>query len=190
MKKTLMVFLGLCALAGWSGCRGELGYWVDPETETELNQKIWCGDRLCTWSVREGEARPVRTWHDLDPSIRLVGPRVRLSRDDTLTTAGKVCASFQIHLQSPPLTSVRLEVDLGSDGTIDRSEPLRQRDNYAKASHYPSVFRDSLPREIAGTASAGQPARLWFVKEGAEDADIFPHFVTLGACPPPVDAGP
>ena len=47
-----------------------------------LPQRLWCGDKLCTWSVEEGEAHPAPTWHELDPEVRLAGPTVRLSRVD------------------------------------------------------------------------------------------------------------
>jgi hypothetical protein len=187
LRLPLLGLITFLATAGPSACRGELGYYV-PSNEPAPDQKLWCSDRLCLWSVQEGEARPARSWHDLDPALSLVGPRVRLSRDDSLS-AGKTCLFFRIDLQAPVGTSVRLEVDRDRDGTMDFSETLMRGYNLAEYWDTPPHFSEIRAREVPGTGAEGQPARVWLVKEGPDDAELYPRYVSLRACPPPVDAG-
>jgi len=176
-------------LALTTGCRAELGYGLGPSGPPK-DQKLWCEGRLCRWSVQEGEARPVQTWHELDPALALIGPRVRLSRDDTVA-AGKSCLFFIIRLDAPEGTSVRLEVDRGADGTVELSETLHPGDTSAEGwDGFLTRFPDDNPREIPGVGSAGEPTRLWIVKEGPGDVQLYPRYVSLHDCPPRADAGP
>ncbi len=171
--------------------RADLGYALPPSGPVR-DQKLWCGGSLCRWSVEEGQARPTRVWHDLDPALALVGPRVRLWQDQTVS-ANRLCLYFNVSVSVPERTRVRLEVDRDSDGAIDFSETLHGGDNSAEdfGPQYRSAFKDDDPREIPGPGNPGQPSRVWMVKEGPDDVETYPRYVTLDACPPPVvDAGP
>ncbi len=56
------------------GCGGE----VDLIRDSSFD--LWCGDRLCSWSVDQGSAVSIPTWHDSDRGVQLEGDPVVLSQ--------------------------------------------------------------------------------------------------------------
>jgi hypothetical protein len=154
-------------------------------------QKLWCGEELCRWTVEEGEAHPVRTWHELDPEVRLSGPTVRLSRIDTIPPDAKLCATFDVWVRAPEGASVRFEVDLAGDGTVEHSEALKAGRNVVFSDVDPDWPSPYDPRTIPGSPSGAASARVSLVKSGPGDVELYPTYVRLRACPvPPRDAGP
>ena len=160
-------------------------------------QKLWCGQQLCRWIVEDGAVQPVRTWHELDPEVRLTGPTARLSRIDTVPTNAKLCAWFEIWVRGPAENSLVFEVDLANDGTVEHREALRRGHNVAATIYavvldfIPPVRPSFAPRPIPGSPTADPTARLSLLKTEAGDIDINPIFVRLRACPADSpDAGP
>jgi hypothetical protein len=186
MKETMKAASGFLLPAVLTGCTVLLPSTIEGEA-----QKLWCGDALCRWSVEEGEAHPVRTWHELDPEVRLSGPTARLSRVDTIPPGARLCATFDVWVRAPEGASVRFEVDLAGDGTVEHSEALKSGQNvvFSDADRgWPSAYD---PRIIPGSPSGAASARLSLVKSGPGDVELYPVYVRLRACPvPPPDAGP
>jgi hypothetical protein len=183
-------FLASAALIGCGGV-------TSPSTIDGQAQKLWCGQQLCRWMVEDGTVQPVRTWHELDPEVRLTGPTVRLSRIDAVPTDARLCAWFEIWVRGPAENSLVFEVDLANDGTVEYSEMLRRGHNVAATSYsvvldyLPAVRHSFAPRPISGSPTAQPSARLSLVKTGVEATEINPIFVRLRACPPDSpDAGP
>jgi hypothetical protein len=153
------------------------------------SQRLWCGDKLCRWSVETGQARPEATWSTLDPDVRLSGTLARLSRLDPIPTGIPLCVQFGLNVNTPAGTSVRLDVDLGDDGSVEKSYPLAFGTNSARELEplfrYPGAHSAG---PLPGSPPTAGTARLHRVKEGPDDALLFLSRVVLGECPA-ADAG-
>ena len=157
-------------------------------------QKLWCGERLCRWTVDAGAIRRVTTWHELDPEVGLAGPIVRLSRIDAIPHGTKLCAVIAVNVGELSDNRVRLEVDLADDGAVELSQPLERGGNetYSEGEPFAERFPELYPVwPIAGTPGPATSARVSLVKEGPSEVVIRPLHVNLRACQPlPADAGP
>ena len=162
--------------------------------QTDDFQKLWCGERLCRWTVDAGEVRRVTTWHELDPEVGLSGPLARLSRIDAVPAGAKLCAVIEVDVGELADNRLRLEVDLADDGTVELSQPLERGGNqtYQEGEPLAARFPEWYPVwPIAGTPGPATSARVSLVKEGPSDVLIRPLRINLRAClPPAADAGP
>jgi hypothetical protein len=153
------------------------------------SQRLWCGDKLCRWSVEAGQAHPEPTWSTLDADVRLSGTNARLSRLDTIPTGIPLCAQFGLNVDAPASTRVRLDIDLGDDGTVEKSYPLVYGSNSAR--EVEPLFRypgSHSAGPLPGSPTTTSSARLHLVKEGPDDAVLFLSRVVVGECPA-ADAG-
>jgi hypothetical protein len=166
-----------------SACLEDYGPWPSDD------QRLWCGDELCRWSVEVGQARPEPTWNELDPDVRLSGTMARLSRVDAIPTGIPLCVLFGVNVNVPEGTRVRLDVDLGDDGTVEKSYALAYGTNSARELEplfrYPGAHSAG---PLPGSPTTAGSARVHLVKEGPDDAVLFPSRVAVGECPAP-DAG-
>ena len=182
--------LGLAAtgLLAALGCDPE---WSYPNFQPR-SQRLWCGENLCDWSVIEGQAVKTTGWHERDPGVLLSGARASLSRltrvDAPEAGAQPLCLWFKLEAHTGEGTLLRLQVDLGDDGSVEHGEALRNGDNAA------SSFVDEGPpwgpRHLPAVGPSGAPARVVLSKEGPDDAYLFPTYIAFAPCPSrTLDAG-
>jgi hypothetical protein len=165
--------IGLLLLVFSSAAISSCGY--HPLSEGgDSPQKLWCGERLCDWSVEEGQAQPMASWHALDPAIRLKGAMARITRLDTLGFTGAACLAYSVYSLIQGNFSLRLDVDLGGDGKIERAKEIRGPRSDAPA---------FAPLEIPGEVADGGLVRASLTKEGSDDAAIYPLHLSFRPCP-------
>lgn len=87
-----------------------------PDFVDDAGFQIWCGERLCKWTLEEGDIARVSTWHDHDYGVELVGSPVLLSQD-----AQSIGGCIRVETVSSVAASaeVFVEVDTDGDGLID-----------------------------------------------------------------------
>jgi hypothetical protein len=180
--------LAVAGLLAALGCDPD---WSYPDFQPR-SQRLWCGEQLCEWSVIEGQAAKTTSWHDRDPGVRLSGARASLSRltrvDAPEAGAQPPCLWFQLEAHTDEGTSLRLQVDLGDDGSVEHGEVLKNGDNVASGfvDHGPPWG----PRHIPAVGPSGAPARVVLSKEGPADAYLFPSYIAFAPCPSrTIDAG-
>ena len=80
------------------------------------------GDRLCHWTLVDGEIRKAPTWHERDYGVELVGPHVTLAQRPDISSVP--CLEFKVIADIDPAASVHVELDFGADGSIEYSERI------------------------------------------------------------------
>lgn len=180
--------LAATLLLGFVACQSGEPF---PET-APADQRLWCGEKLCEWTVLEGQAGRSPGWHERDPGVRLSGTRAALSRRSQLEApAGDgppLCLWYQVHAKLGSGTSLQLQVDIGDDGSFEITEQLKHGLN--SASSFFEIGPPWGPRRLPPVPAAGSPARLTLLKQGAADVDLFPQYVAFAPCPSRlIDAG-
>jgi hypothetical protein len=156
------------------------------------SERLWCGEKLCEWTVIEGQAAKTPGWHDRDPGLLLSGVRAALSRVIRVQPpdagAQPPCLWFQLEAYAGEGTTMRLQVDLGDDGSIELGEALRNGPN--SASSFVDLGPPWGPRHLPAVGPSGAPARVVLSKEGPDDAYLFPSYIAFAPCPSrTIDAG-
>jgi hypothetical protein len=82
----------------------------------------WCGDRLCHWTLVDGEIAKAPTWHERDYGVELIGPQVTLTQQPDIHSVA--CLEFKVIADIDPAASVYLELDFLSDGTAEYTAQL------------------------------------------------------------------
>jgi hypothetical protein len=80
----------------------------------------WCGDRLCHWTLVEGDIAKAPTWHERDYGVDLIGPRVTLTQQPDIDSVG--CLEFKVIADIDPAASVYIELDFRADGSSEYRE--------------------------------------------------------------------
>lgn len=101
----------------------QMGAGCDPLV-LDSSFELWCGERLCAWSVDEGEIRRVPTWHEKDSGVELVGPAVRLSQRADLDENRAKCLRFELSADIADGATLALEMDFLDDGSVEYSQPV------------------------------------------------------------------
>lgn len=134
---------------------------------------IWCGDKLCAWTVESGDIKRVPTWHRSDFGVELVGDFVALSQ---VATKKASCLEVALQANADEGVSLTLELDFFDDGKVDYVQPLLS-DNWQTARHNitPPTYYEGL--------------RVRVVKRGAGRAVIARIRIATGTdCKdPPID---
>lgn len=128
--KTIFALAGLCVLA--AGCPLD----EDPGFDD------WCQDRLCHWSLAEGDIRKAPTWHERDLGVELVGTDVVLRQVANIDSTA--CLEFKVIADIDPAAAVYVEMDFLSDGTTE------YRERIPSASWRPLTFLVSAPTWYTG----------------------------------------
>lgn len=86
---------------------------------TDPGFDLWCGDRLCYWTLEKGDIEQVPTWIDGDDGVDLVGPDVAISQMTAVNSWDTDCIRFEMLANVEETAEVMLEADVFGDGTID-----------------------------------------------------------------------
>ena len=79
----------------------------------------WCGDKLCRWTLVDGQIAKAPTWHERDYGVELIGPTVTLAQQPNIDSVP--CLEFKVIADIDPAASVYLELDFRADGTTRQS---------------------------------------------------------------------
>jgi hypothetical protein len=82
----------------------------------------WCGDKLCHWTLVDGQIAKAPTWHERDYGVELVGPHVTLQQQPSIKSVA--CLEFKVIADIDPAADVSVELDFLSDGTPEWTERL------------------------------------------------------------------
>ncbi|MGN6106690.1 MAG: hypothetical protein ACTHU0_16405 [Kofleriaceae bacterium] len=91
---------------------------------------LWCGDRLCAWTVVRGDTRRTGTWHDGDPGVELVGDDAAIAQLSPVRSfpfgdqSPDDCIRFELVTHVEETAEAFLEIDLFGDGTVERTERM------------------------------------------------------------------
>ena len=80
---------------------------------------LWCGARLCAWTVETGTVAPSSTWHDGDLGVALVGDQASITQTAPLTSSDGTCVEFEMVTNIAADAEVHLQMDAFADGVID-----------------------------------------------------------------------
>ena len=128
---------------------------------------LWCGNKLCAWTVDQGQIRRVPTWHPSDFGVELVGDPVVISQSSAVTPDSVYCFHVEFQVDKDP--GVKLSLQLyANDVGLPASEKSMQSQNWV-----PNSF------DIEAYAS-NQTLRFAVRKAGAGRAVIATIFVTDG----------
>lgn len=133
---------------------------------------LWCGDALCAWTVERGSAVRVATWNEGDPGVGLLGEDSAIAQLTPVTSSDGTCIEFDLIANIDDNAQVKLNVDVGADGTVDLSEVI------PSANWKPLSFIIALQAPYAGV-------RFELAKQGAGNAvlaQINAKIADAGAC--------
>lgn len=88
------------------------------------NFQNWCGERLCDWTLEEGDYERVSTWHEGDYGVSFLQSPTTLSQAVPDTSLPSGCMRFEIvsHVESD--AEFRLELDFDDDGSVEVERTL------------------------------------------------------------------
>ncbi len=116
--KQLLALLA-CLLCGAATCESDL---ID-----DVGFQLWCGERLCSWDLEEGEVLKVSTWHNHDYGVELVGSPVLLSHQGSGSASSVL---FEVVSKVEPGAMVTVELDEDGDGGVDWVTPIPPSDDF------------------------------------------------------------
>ena len=119
-----MLGIAACALLVLGGFNDDVGCGPPPLTK-DPGFDIWCGKKLCAWSVSKGKIKRVPTWHRSEYGVELDGDPVVLSQ--LLVTAAR-CLQLNLQADKDDGVSLHLELDFMDDGTSEYNHALTSDD--------------------------------------------------------------
>ena len=128
LSRSPMLGVAACAmlvLGGWTdGCE-------PPPLTKDPGFDIWCGKKLCAWSVEKGKIKRVPTWHRSEYGVELDGDPVVLTQ---LLSTSATCLRLDLQAHKDDGVSLLLEMDFLDDGTSEYSHALTS-DGYSPVSY-------------------------------------------------------
>ena len=115
--RTLPTLLLLTAVAATSGGATDCGGIID-----DAGFDLWCGDRLCRWTLEKGQVAQAPTWHDGDHGVALLGAEVAIAQITEVETSDGACVGFDLVADVAADAEVDLEVDVFGDGRVEATE--------------------------------------------------------------------
>lgn len=138
MRNLHALLFGL-AIALTSGGATDCGQIID-----DAGFDLWCGDRLCRWTLEKGAIAPTATWHSGDDGVDMIGAEVALSQLTEVAANDGTCIAFDLVADVAADAEVTLEVDVYGDGTVDHVERIPTSD------WRPISFRLAMPERYQG----------------------------------------
>lgn len=171
----LPTLLFVAAVAVTSGGATDCGQIID-----DAGFDLWCGDRLCRWTLEKGAVEPASTWHDGDRGLAMIGADVAISQLTEVDAGDGHCVAFDLVADVADDAEVHLLVDVYGDGSIERDERIPASD------WRPIGFRLRMPASYQGvrfrlTKLGGHAVLANIGAEIVDDAEC------VGAA---IDAGP
>lgn len=167
----------LVAVALTSGGATDCGQIID-----DRGFDLWCGDRLCRWTLEKGQVAPAATWHDGDRGVELVGADVAIAQLTEVDSGDGRCVGFDLVADVADDAEVHLQVDVYGDGTVDRDERV------PTSAWRPVAFRLRMPEFYQGvrfrlTKRGGHAVLANIGAEIRPDAECVGAAITVGPRP-------
>lgn len=170
--------LAILFIAATSGGASECG-----EVIEDPGFDAWCGSELCNWTLEAGQIRRAATWHPKDVGVELVGDYAAISQLADISSSPLPdpnvgpCLAFDLIADVSERAEVRLQMDVGDDGSNEQDERIPTSDWRALS------YRVRLPLTYDGV-------RFRLVKAGGKAvlANIGASYTGQDECPASVGA--
>ncbi len=92
------------------------------EEERQLTEPLWCGERLCDWTVSAGQVERVATWHKKDLGVSFLGDHSAISQ---IVGSEQHCFTVMLMADQDGQCQLNFNVDVNSGERPNLSRPIR-----------------------------------------------------------------